>query len=277
MDAAAVASNRARLDQFVRRARRVRAHSLFDDPAQLLSYARAESKVRFEVVDGKPTPVSFRWVLPPEEQLESLAARLRPFTLDNENVKLPKVLKSIKFLGEDSMAEQDVARLASLSKAFVSTMTGQAFSVEHEDQGKLSPRVTNVQLAEAWLYGDVVHNSVDRHPDAMGYSIKERFTGASALYCGVAVLIAETLHFTLKYREVLGLAEESLSMPVTVAEVPERETQEMRLSVAEVGTTPPEPGMTPVGPDWRPFSTEDLEVSVETPRSALPVQAVEGD
>jgi hypothetical protein len=63
--------HRARLGLFVARARRVEEHSLAADRQRLYRWAVRQFKLR--VADGVPRAVN--WDLPPEEALESLAAR----------------------------------------------------------------------------------------------------------------------------------------------------------------------------------------------------------
>ncbi|MBS3180010.1 MULTISPECIES: hypothetical protein [unclassified Pseudoclavibacter] len=250
--------HRDRLNEFTRRARRVWAHSLSQNVPQLVAYSRAQMKMHIEVRDGVPVPTSIDVETPPEEQLESLAARLRPFTLDQEDVLLTKVMKSLEYLGAGILSDEDSERSALRRKSYSEALKSESYSVEHQDGDVLKPRVTNLQLAEAWLYGDVVHNSVDRHTDAMSYGIRERFEGASAHYSRIALFTLEVLMLVLKYRVELGISEESLTLPVVMSEVPDKERQQIRFSIAEIGTPMPEAGMGPLGPEWRAPTVEDL-------------------
>lgn len=252
--------HRDRLNEFTRRARRVWAHSLTQDLPQLLAYSGGEMKIRLEERDGELVPTGMDVKTPPEEQLESLAARLRPFTLATEDVQLEKVMKSILTLGTGILSTEDAEHVAQSRKAYVAALKNETYSIEHQDGDELKPRVSNVQLAEAWLYGDVVHNSVNRHPDAMTYGVRERFQGAVVFYCTVALFTLETLQAVLKYQSELGISEASLKEPVVVAEVPQNDRLRFRFSVAELGTPLPEPGMEELGPEWRTLSADELGI-----------------
>ena len=72
---------RAAIAAFVPRARRVEAHSLAQDLDALLRLARMSFPVLIDRVNGTATMVQ---ELPPEEQVESAAARVRPLILNND-------------------------------------------------------------------------------------------------------------------------------------------------------------------------------------------------
>lgn len=75
------------LADFVMRGRRIEQHSLFKDP-KLVDYCDA---VLF-VSEGKGGGSTLTRHFPPEEQLESAAARVRPLLLLEENVFHGKVM-----------------------------------------------------------------------------------------------------------------------------------------------------------------------------------------
>src|SRR4051794_3212799 len=73
---------RSTISRFIDRARRIENHSLARDRAQLLRYANLEiTLARNDAGDVMATSP-----LPPEEPLESLAARCRPFILQGDGI-----------------------------------------------------------------------------------------------------------------------------------------------------------------------------------------------
>jgi hypothetical protein len=101
----------ALLEWFVVRARRLEEHSLAQDKDQLLTWASGTFTVRG--VQGQP-PTSVRWDLPPEEPLDSLAARCRPFILKNDPVYWVNVTGALGYFLRDQDAEDLTARLGAL-------------------------------------------------------------------------------------------------------------------------------------------------------------------
>jgi hypothetical protein len=75
-----IARHRANLEQFVLRARRIEGHSLAVDWAALVSLATPAFKL-LSLEDGE---VRLRQELPPEEVVESAAARVRPLLLETD-------------------------------------------------------------------------------------------------------------------------------------------------------------------------------------------------
>src|SRR4051812_5390387 len=83
-----LARDRSTVEAFVVRARRIEAHSFAQDRDSLAGYEKHEIKMRIE----GPGEVTISVEMPPEEQLESAAARIRPLILQEEQVHNQKVL-----------------------------------------------------------------------------------------------------------------------------------------------------------------------------------------
>lgn len=96
-------SDEETLRRFVRRARRIGAHSLVQDRDSLLDHATGEFKGRIDH-SGQMT---FTQRLPDNEEVfESLASRLRPLTIKSEPVYHTKVFDAIEnLLGDAEVGE----------------------------------------------------------------------------------------------------------------------------------------------------------------------------
>jgi hypothetical protein len=94
---------------------------------------------------------------PPEEALESLAARLRPLILDSEDIHYSKVFDAIEDLvGADKLDEiVDVQWWRAFwSERVDGSLAAQAYYMT-TDNGT----VTDRRLMYSWLYSDLVHGT----------------------------------------------------------------------------------------------------------------------
>lgn len=98
---------------FIMRARRVEAHSLARDKDQLLRFA---SKTFTVEPDEETARHWFVQHLPPEEQLESAAARVRPLLLESEAVHHSKVMVALGYLLKSEGHEAARAVVAGLRR-----------------------------------------------------------------------------------------------------------------------------------------------------------------
>jgi hypothetical protein len=111
--AAVEAEHLQNLASFVRRARRVREHSLVKDPALLNDTASGTMQVH-----ATPNGVlSLVFVAPEEEQIESAAARVRPVILEKDRAFYSKALKAVRFLA-DPCSDELLGELAALRLAW---------------------------------------------------------------------------------------------------------------------------------------------------------------
>jgi hypothetical protein len=146
------------LEAFVLRARRVLAHSLCVDEDSLTALAEgALIAIRQRGVQ------SLRHVLPSEEALVSLAARARPLTLKEDGIHYNDVLNALSaYLVRHGHREQ-AEWSRELKKDWKSVDVkagappGYFLALTREDAEKPHAQVTDVALADAWFYGDVVH------------------------------------------------------------------------------------------------------------------------
>lgn len=203
---------------FVRRLRRVALHPLaLDDqqgeaqpmPGDLLRKlmrVNAKAEVRS---DGTAT---LRFVLPDEVQFESLAMRIRAFTLPKDRIYWSKALDALdRLTGLTDMTISASSRdlrqewkqatdRTSRTRAFWSSYV----AGEHGEGGQ--GRFTDIDLAYAWLYQDVAHGD----EVSTGYfGVDERYRAAVGVFSQMAVVAIETLHY-INHLVELGL----ITLPV---------------------------------------------------------------
>ncbi|MES9607081.1 hypothetical protein [Actinomadura sp. NPDC000929] len=195
--------NIATLQWFVTRARRVEEHSLATDKDRLLAWAQGTITVT-QTADKK---AMIRQELPEEESLDSLAARCRPFILENDTVHYNKVLKALSYF-----ARRENEQIAAAIKELRSDW--RQLDVSSEDPLGYTSRTGKVgsplgdpvaarALAYAWLYGDLVH--ADYVPASIGeHDINARFQAGALLVTNIAVKVVATLNL-LRVTKEAGL------------------------------------------------------------------------
>lgn len=213
---------------FVRRLRRVALHPLALDeqgdvdqlpplPGDLLRRLMHVPTSVEEHEDGK---VTMRSPLPDEVQFESLATRLRPFTLESDRLYWKKALGALDRLtgledpalraSSSDLREEwnQAANRGSRARAFY---TGYQVA---DDDGQ-AQHLTDLDLAYAWLYQDVAHGD----EVTTGYfGVKERYRAAVGVFSHLAVVAIETLHYIncLVQLGVITLPVGTFSDPVVV-------------------------------------------------------------
>ncbi|KJK35826.1 hypothetical protein UK23_42550 [Lentzea aerocolonigenes] len=229
------------IEGFVVRARRIEAHSLVRDPVVLASHAEDRFEMNL-LVDGT-TRLTHR--LPPDEEVfESLAARVRPLLLGQESIYHTKVTKALKRLldaAPDTAAQQHRNELADLKNAWNAAASGDTYSVAQlarsEDPQNVTP-ASNVLLAEAWMYIDLVHVDPDQtRRAALDCPMRTRYVAAVRYYCRVAQLVVRTLRYVEKLREA-GVVELDHTMWEREVVVGSDFVEEAVLYTAPVGTEP---------------------------------------
>lgn len=97
-----------------------------------------------------------------EEVFESLASRVRPLTVKSEPVYYVKVFDALsELLGEvdGGLRSRIEALRAAWDDAEIQGTQIQAYALQSArlDGSSATPRVSDTQLAAAWLYADLVH------------------------------------------------------------------------------------------------------------------------
>lgn len=243
------AAQRANLEAFVVRARRVEAHSLAQDLQALQQLAAG----RWQLVhDGRTVRMSQE--LPPEEVIESAAARVRPLLLKSEHCHYGKALTAIGYFVRDGSIPAQLQQLRARWKARVEEggaerSTGYRVLVHDAATGERGD-MDDVRLAHAWIYGDVVHHDPHRRMDADPFGLKERFRAAVPL---VAWTMCATIGLlrsirTLQTQGRLELARAAFEEPVVLTTT--TFVQEAKVYMAPEGTRSPTDATTPFTEEW---------------------------
>lgn len=239
--------HRGVVDRFVVRARRIQAHSLFRDEVRVRAYVVGEMKVRF---DAQGKVLGVRSPVPEEEHLESLAARVRPVILQRDGVHLPKVIKSVQHFAEQAGNQEIFDHLTRTGTAFAretATSGTSAFAIQIQNGADSNIReMTDLELADSWLYGDVVHADATHVFAKDGFGVDERFRAAVGVYIRAAVNTVGVLRCIEQLRAdgVAVHGDEAFTVDV-VAKVVDGfahyfgEGATGRVFVAPVGTPPP--------------------------------------
>lgn len=214
---------------FVRRLRRVALHPLalddqVDEPTPLPGdLVRKLMKVEIQAEVRSDGTATLRSPLPDEVQFESLATRVRAFTLTKDRLYWPKALAALdRLTGLEDMA----LRLSSLdlhqewTQATDRTSRTRAYRVGYciGAQGEGGEgHLTDIELAYAWLYQDVAHGD---EASTGHFDIRERYRAAVGVFAHMTVLAIETLHYInhLVELDVIQLPVGTFSDPVIVTD-----------------------------------------------------------
>jgi hypothetical protein len=218
---------------FVRRLRRVALHPLAlsegsgEDAVMAMPGDLLRTLMGVEISaqlrsDGTAT---IRWQLPDEVQFESLATRVRAFTLTRDRLYWPNALDAIdRLTGLEDVAirlssrqlrqewTEATDRTASRTRAYISSYaTAEVVAGGAGDQGQFS----DIDLAYAWLYQDVAHGD---EVSTGRFDVAERYHAAVGVFSHIAVVVIETLHYINELVElgVIGLPVGTFSDPVIV-------------------------------------------------------------
>jgi hypothetical protein len=255
------------IEGFVLRARRVVAHSLTDD--ELLDEL-AGGGWQLTRESGQ---ISVQRHLPGEEALESLAARVRPFILNEDPVQYGYVLNALTSYLTRRGRHEDVRWCRNVLKKdwqSVDPRTGAstyAVSVTQENSSEQAVELTDAALTLTWFYGDLVHADEAQVAAGAVFGIEDRYAAAAVRTAQLAILTRDTLNFILQLSEdgTLPLSEKSTTVAVKV------ESQSLQMSellVGPTGTTFPVGGEP--GDGWRslinlPGGTPDGQLRITIP------------
>jgi hypothetical protein len=236
---------------FVLRARRVLAHSLCADEAALLALADgAWIAIRKEGVE------SLQRRLPNEESLESLAARVRPLTLQDDGIHYNQVLNALSALLVRHGHPQEAEWCRNLKKDWksVDIKGGEpGYVVSQATPGSEEPatELTDVALANAWFYGDLVHADQTQIEAAEVFPIDNRFAAAAVRTAQLAIMARDTLSYiwSLVDDSLISLTREVLE--VVPVKVEPKELQMTGFYTAPAGTPIPGPAGQDLDASWK--------------------------
>jgi hypothetical protein len=227
------------LSAFVLRARRVEAHSLAADLEVLRKLAAVEMTIQI-TTEG----AFLSQTLPPEEQVESAAARVRPILLETEDVHYRKVMNALGFFARDAGTEF-AGKIAALRGEWAriqprgTDVLGSSVQIQHPD-GTRSDFLSDTELAFAWIYGDVVHNDAERLAATEMHGVENRYKAAAPLVARLVLLTLSTLGATrrLKVRGLIDLPDDLFETEVVVRETTFR--NRVNVWTAPLGTPIPD-------------------------------------
>jgi hypothetical protein len=257
----------AALDAFVLRARRVRAHSLAADPGTLEALAKPKWHI---VVDDRTGVATVTRHLPPEESVESLAARVRPLILQRDPVHYGKVLNAVGLLLQNNPDAADALLYVKWLRGQWSAINSEsdesrAYSIQKgrvDGEGPTSD-ISDNSLAFAWFYGDVVHADAARRDSARDFNVVDRFEAAVHVVARIAWLTLATLNFIEQLRDAGQLKTDDWAFEEEVVVGVTEITREANVLVAPEGTPKPESLHEDFSDQWKPLSEMRSEIAYD--------------
>lgn len=254
------ASAQRNLDAFVVRARRVAAHSLAQDRDALKRLADDTVEVGLDPSTG--VGVALRRSYPPEEVVESAAARVRPIILEGEDCYYRNALSALGLMlkDRDPRCGRDIKAIrkqwdSRVRRDLVDLDSAPTVHVADDATGK-SGTANTVELGLAWIYGDVVHHDRDLRNESHIFGLRERFSAAVPLIAFTMLSTLMLLDSIQKLHEAqqIDVAESALTEPVVLEST--TFTQKARIYLAPVGTSMPTDARAPLGGEWKPVQAE---------------------
>lgn len=249
------------LTAFVLRARRVRAHSLALD----LPALRQMQHPQFTIIGRTDSRyVTLRTEYPPEEQVESAAARIRPLLLQGDDTHYGKAMNALLYFAKADGADQEaIDGLKALRKEWIGVASENSSRLTYEVRVKRGEdpeeSMNDRRLAFAWIYGDVVHADRRRRDGAEVFGVEERFHGAVPLVAQLMVLTIRTLEMVawLHGRKLMPFLHDAFAEDVVVSrQVVERKAEAWVGEYRESDRPPVVPPGEQPGAGWKRFGDE---------------------
>ena len=245
------------VEAFVVRARRVELHSLAADRVALLELSQNTHTIQVDRATGQAWEVEN---LPPEEQVESAAARVRPFLLQREPIHHGKVMDAVSGLlarTSDGELASQVDRLRHhWSQINSRSKEIHAFGMQIQDAAGITHEpIPDNELAFGWIYGDTVHADTDRLVATRSYGVKNRYRAAVPLVARLFVLTIQTLNLirAAVEQQQLHLDAGTFTQEVVVTDHTSR--RPAQLYVSDVDPNSPYPRMEePLDTRWSPWT-----------------------
>ncbi|MET9695176.1 hypothetical protein ABZY81_43610 [Streptomyces sp. NPDC006514] len=256
------------LEAFVLRARRVEKHSLAADWNELVALGAGSMKV---TVTGEQAVL--RQELPPEELVESAAARVRPLLLEDDPCAYLKALAAVGYFCRDlpgETSEVKAKRAEWQARTRPAADSGYTVMLENTTSGQTTS-LTDHDLAWAWIYGDVVHHDPRRRRDADPFGLAERFRAAVPLITWAMVAAIELLNHirALQHDGILGLRPEVLDQEVVLRSTTWE--QAAQALAAPPGTPAPEHALSPFPRGWTSLQDTVAAQPIRSDSSAAPL------
>ncbi|MFH5211559.1 hypothetical protein [Antrihabitans spumae] len=214
------------------------------------------------------------WVtqrLPPEEVVESAAARVRPLLLNDEDSYHQNALKALGWMLRDIDDDEVNRVLNGLKKGWSEFdskgRTAQAYTVQRQsiDAPEPTPSLADNVLAFAWIYGDVVHADRERIAETEQHGVRERYRAAAPLVCRLIVQTAATLHVIewMMEKGLISLPCRIFEQDVVVVDPIFRDKAEVYMAAG--GTEMPPPDLlAKLGPEWLRLEARENDTAGST-------------
>jgi hypothetical protein len=242
------------------RARRVEEHSLAADWDALVALSQMKIKMLFNNGEAR-----IRYELPPEEVVESAAARLRPVLLEKEDCFHMKALAALGYFCRTSPKDAEWLRAARAewrTRANPSTREEAGYRVMVADTVTGEDHDLDAhRLAMAWIYGDVVHHDPERRQEGDAFGLLDRFRVAVPLVAWAMVGTIELLNYIRALHEagLLQIRQEVFDERVALKSTVWEETAEVFFALD--GAEPPSLASAPMPEGWLPLDkTTDLSL-----------------
>ena len=248
------------LKSFVLRARRIRAHSLARDAKLLMELQNPKMTIHYTPETGD---MRVTMKVPPEEQVESAAARVRPLILNNEDTYHAKVMNALLYFAQKAgLTGSSLESLREMKRQWAKTNPNGKnlgfYEVRVQKNGEPETRISDNALAFSWIYGDVVHADTERREEGRAYGVEERYRAAVPIVVRLMMLAMVTLTITerLKADGILpdlgNVFDEEVIVTETELAV---KTQVYVAEYDENGKLPEPPAMNEeFGEGWMPFA-----------------------
>ena len=253
------------IERFVLRARRIQNHSLVQHWDALIQHAEGSMTTRV-TLSGQVTVIQ---QLPPEELFESLAARVRPLTLSSEPIHHSKVVGALSDLLQHSDKSRREHRetldalLGSWRLMDIQGPTPIGYSVQSArlDGSAATNLVSDIQLAAAWLYADLVHaDAQGKKSEALAFTLRERYAAGVRIFARVAVLSCQTLEFITQLEDAGILTLSRAAWDDSIAVGVEELAEESEAFIAAPGTEAPDLRSPDIGvsDEWTPMTVTSM-------------------
>jgi hypothetical protein len=203
------------LDLFVLRARRVETHGLAADLDELHRLATGNFDVTVDIQSGEAI---LRRSFPPEEQVESAAARVRPFILAKDPLNHSKVTSALgAFSGTNGLAIAEVTKAKGWWKEIdPRSERVRGYGLQRTTLDGRSDYVSDNVLAFAWIYGDTIHANERSLARAAPFDVDDRFRAAVPLVAGIMIRVLGMLRMVEQFikADLLELTPEAFTIPV---------------------------------------------------------------
>lgn len=245
------------INKFILRARRIESHSLLKDINALRRYSKTEFKILLSKESNKAKVII---ELPPDEEVfESLASRIRPFILRSEPIFYENIFSALEFIIETEELKTSVSELKN-HWDLINTDSEEIHGYSISDDA--SHEASDLQLAGAWLYADLVHaNPKGNKKGGMEFSMEDRYVAAVRIFSNLALLTVETLAFIYNLEKfgIFDIPENIKTEEVVIGK--DQIVREGFIYQAPVGTEMPNIQNMADHSEWKPLTTDSMQTN----------------